>query len=222
MRLGRHRITFLAIVLITAGAASAGPGHAADRLNSETLAALARQISRGEDHVTADQLAKWLVEDRRDLALIDIRSAEDFAAGHIKGATNIALPQLLRNESIIRLPAKKRIVLYANDTRRAAQTAAILRLAGVDAFSLLGGYVFWVEHALDPKAELADADAPDLARRRAMARALKECPRLPETTILSLGAAPATMPPGLPPTTPTVPGAAPKPDVPLVLGSPCG
>ena len=39
------------------GAASAGPGHAADRLNSETLAALARQISRGEDHVTADQLA---------------------------------------------------------------------------------------------------------------------------------------------------------------------
>jgi rhodanese-related sulfurtransferase len=218
MRLVRHPIAVLALVLATVATSA---GHAAERLNSEILSALARQIARGEDHVTADQLAKWLVENRRDFALIDIRSAEDFAAGHIKGATNVALLQLLRNDSIAKLPAKKRIVLYANDTRRAAQTAAVLRLAGIDAFSLLGGYVFWVDHALNPKAELADADTPDLARRQSMARALKECPRLPEATIFPPGAVPAAMSVA-PPPTPAVPGAAPKSDVPLVIGNPCG
>jgi rhodanese-related sulfurtransferase len=195
--------------------------HAAERLNPDTLAALARQIARGEDHVGADQLAKWLVEDRRDFALIDIRAAEDFAAGHIKGAVNVALPQLMRNDSIAKLPAKKRIVLYANDTRRAAQAATVLRLAGVDAFSLLGGYVFWAERILDPKATLADADAPDLVRRQAIARALKECPRLPEATIFPPGTVSAAMAPA-PATAPAAPGAPPKTDAPIVLEGQCG
>jgi rhodanese-related sulfurtransferase len=217
MRLVRYPTAALALVLATVIASA---GHAAERLNAETLAALARQIARGEDHVTADQLAKWLVEDRRDFALIDLRSAEDFAAGHIKGAANVALPQLLRNDSIAKLPAKKRIVLYANDTRRAAQAAAVLRLAGIEAFSLLGGYVYWAEHALDPKAALADADAPDLARRQAIARFLKECPRLPEATIFPPGAAPAAMAPA--PAAAPAPGAPPKTDAPIVLEGQCG
>jgi rhodanese-related sulfurtransferase len=217
MRLIRRPTAVFAIVLATVVASVAA--DAAERLNPDTLAALARQIARGEDHVTADQLAKWLVEDRRDFALIDIRSAEDFAAGRIKGAVNVALPQLLRNDSIAKLPAKKRVVLYANDTRRAAQAAAVLRLAGVEAFSLLGGYVFWAEHALDPKATLADADAPDLARRQAIARFLKECPRLPEATIFAPGAAPAAMAPA---PAPAAPGAPPKTDAPIVLEGQCG
>lgn len=209
-----------AFFVATAAAAQAGDDFDVDNKDLETLA---REITQGEDHVTASQLAKWLVEDQRGVTVLDIRSADDFAAGHVKTAMNVSLAQLLRRDGIRRLPKGHRVVLYANDTRRAAQAATVLRLVGINAYSLLGGYVHWARFVLDPSAQPADADAPDQATREAMARALKQCPPLPVAEIPPLGAAPPAAAAPAPAAVPQEGApAGEQPDYPMVIESQCG
>jgi rhodanese-related sulfurtransferase len=167
------------------------------RLHRADLDRLGRAIARDEVHVTAEQLTKWLVEERKDYVLVDVRSPKEFEEGHIKGATNIALPDLLKTETLAKLPRDKAIVLYSNVTDHAAQAAVVLQLAGLNALSLQGGFEHWVRYTLEPqKAGSASGEQLDAARREAIARHLKECPPC------------LAAPPGgyVPPMTPVAPG----------------
>ncbi len=186
-----------AFVLVAA--APAARADAGSRLERADLDRLGRAIARNEGYVTAEQLTKWLVEERKDFALIDVRTPRDFEAGHIKTATNIAVPDLLTTETLRKLPRDKTLVLYSNATEQAAQAAVVLQLAGLKAYSLLGGFDYWVRYALEPQAAgPADREQLDEARRQAIARHLKECP-----PCLAAPAAGFT-----PPVTPAAPGGA--------------
>jgi rhodanese-related sulfurtransferase len=153
-------------------------------LTSHQVDRLARSIAKSEDHIGPHTLAQWMVEERKDFVVIDIRSPQDYAAGHIDGATNITVDDLLDLSTLRRLPRHKAIVLYSNATGRAGQATVVLRLAGLNAYALNGGFVYWVEHTLNPQ----DHGPPpsedlDQARRLALARKLKDCddplPRAP-------------------------------------------
>ena len=77
------------------------------------------------------------VIDAGEISVVDIRSAEDFAAGHIAGAMNIPFGSSMQ-ESFSNLPEGKLLVTcYTGQT--AGQTIAILRALGYDAVSLKGG-----------------------------------------------------------------------------------
>lgn len=188
------------------GFAAAGvpEAHAesASRVNRADLDRLGRGIARDEMHVTAEQLNKWLIEERKDYALIDVRTPKEFESGHIKTAVNIAVTDLLKPETLGRLPRDKSIVLYSNVTDHAAQAAIVLQIAGLKAYSLLGGFDHWVRYTLEPqKAPATIGEQLDAARRDALARYIKECP-------------PCLAPPGAgftPPLAPAAPaGAAPR------------
>ena len=69
---------------------------------------------------------------------LSVRSAADYAKGHIKGAVNIPFGKGME-QKFSSLPKDKKIIVYCYTGQTAAQTVAGLRLLGYDAVSLNGG-----------------------------------------------------------------------------------
>ncbi len=124
------------------------------RLDARELALV---VQREVDHVTAAELAGWIIAGRADYRLLDLRSPEEYAAYHIPTAENVELPgledyPLLRNE---------KIVLYSEGGIHSAQAWMLLRARGYEAvYMVLGGLDAWQDEVLFPTlAEDADAAA---------------------------------------------------------------
>jgi rhodanese-related sulfurtransferase len=131
---------------------------------------LAKTIAIGADHVTVAELSHWIIRDRRDFTLLDIRESADFAAGHIEGARNVPLAGLMSDTSLDALPAGRKVVVYSNGTAHAAQAALLLRLVERDAYALLGGYNHWQAYLHDPEAAgVAEMDPKQRAAYQAVA-----------------------------------------------------
>ena len=77
------------------------------------------------------------------VTLIDVRPAEEFAAGHIPGAVNIPLAELPRR--IDELPADRAVIAYCRGPYCvfAFEAVAALRAEGYDARRLVDGYPEW-------------------------------------------------------------------------------
>lgn len=73
--------------------------------------------------------------------LLDIRRPEDFAKGHIDGATNIGFAALGAN--IDKLPKDKQVVIMCYSGQTAGQAIGVLKMAGFNAVSLKGGFPSW-------------------------------------------------------------------------------
>jgi len=121
--------------------------------------AIARSIEESEDHIDPGTISQWLIEGRRDFMLVDIRGPEAFAAGHINGAENIPLSQLLQKDTLDELPKDKLMVIYSNGVSHAAQAWLVMKTAGFDSYMLEGGFNYWNQVIMNPKAP-AD-EAPD-------------------------------------------------------------
>jgi rhodanese-related sulfurtransferase len=146
-------------VLAGCGNQGAGQGEATD------FQQLARAIIHRQDQIGVDTLADWIVQGRRDFVLLDVRPQEAFAAGHIQSAQSMPLTYLVERQTISWLPRDRMLVLYSNGNREAAQAVVMLRLAGLDAYALLGGYEFWSRHVLHPELP-ADAGDDEILRFR--------------------------------------------------------
>ena len=108
---------------------------------------LALVVEQEVDHVKPAELAAWIVEGRADYRLIDLRTADEFAAYHIPTAENAQLPALteyplLRNE---------KIVLYSEGGIHSAQAWLLLRAQGYEGvYTVLGGLDGWKDEVLFP------------------------------------------------------------------------
>jgi len=80
------------------------------------------------------------------VTVVDIRKADDFAAGHIEGAINVPFGANMQ-EAFAELPSGKLIVAcYSGQT--AGQTVAVMRQLGYDAVSLKSGMNAWTAAGL--------------------------------------------------------------------------
>jgi rhodanese-related sulfurtransferase len=158
----------LSILLVTAVVMTACSDKTAEV--TRILEPIAQTAAKREDRVTAEQIADWIISKRQDYRLIDIRSKEAFDTGHIEGAENIPLATLILPDSLQSLPAERKLVLYGNGSEQAAKASVMLRLAGFDAYLLLGGYNHWQDRILNPDipAEAADDETPEQALQRAI------------------------------------------------------
>jgi rhodanese-related sulfurtransferase len=121
---------------------------------------LATIVGHEGDHVTAEELAGWIVEGRADYRLVDLRGEREYGEYQIPTAENVtlaALPDasLLENE---------RVVLYSEGGIHAAQAWMLMRAMGFrNVYTLKGGLDLWKEEVLFPT--LAEnAPAPERAR----------------------------------------------------------
>ena len=80
---------------------------------------------------------------RGDVVLVDVRSAEEFEAGHIKGARSIPLDELERG--LAEIPPDQEVVAYCRGPFCAYAHEAVrrLRAAGRDAKRLQDGWPEW-------------------------------------------------------------------------------
>ena len=78
-----------------------------------------------------------------DPVILDARSAEDYALGHIAGAVNVSAKTMFTAENLAKLPADKQIVSYCYSGQTASQTTAALRLLGYDAYNMQFGMPSW-------------------------------------------------------------------------------
>lgn len=95
--------------------------------------------------MSADDLKAMLDDNPNSVLVLDIRSAEDFEAGHIEGAVHSAWAQV--GEIMDRLPGNRPVVVTCYSGQTAGQTVAVLRMAGFENVkSLASGMTFgWGE-----------------------------------------------------------------------------
>ncbi len=86
--------------------------------------------------------AHELVEKQRAV-LLDVRTPDEFAGGHLDGATNIPVQEL--EARLAQVPAKKDqdIVVYCRSGVRSAKAKAMLEKAGFTKVHDLGGIGNW-------------------------------------------------------------------------------
>ena len=157
-------------LLISTSALLAACGGSSAPDNQVSLTDVAQAAARQEDRVSVEQLAAWLVEEKQDFVLIDVRSSLDFEKGQIGDAQNIPLAELVTAASLENLPHDRKIVVYSNGSENAAKGEVMLRLAGFDAHLLAGGYNAWHQRILNPNisADELDGESLQISAQRAL------------------------------------------------------
>jgi rhodanese-related sulfurtransferase len=111
------------------------------------VGALARQIEREEDHVTALELAAWIRDRKPGLRVLDVRSDSEYAAYHVPSAVRLPLVSI----DTMTPRAGETLVLYSEGGAHAAQAWVLLRAAGFDhVYFLRGGLLDWIDDVMNP------------------------------------------------------------------------
>lgn len=104
------------------------------------LAAMGYFLFTGRQERISGSEARRLVQS--GALLLDVRTPEEFAAGHLAGAVNIPLQTLDRRLAELG-PKDRPIVVYCRSGHRSAHAREILRRAGFTAVHDLGAMSSW-------------------------------------------------------------------------------
>ena len=98
---------------------------------------------KGYTDLPADAFQKMLSEDGQ-AQLVDVRTPDEFAAGHLSGAVNINwFGSGFLSECQSALDTGRPVMVYCRSGKRSAAAAARLEKSGFKVYTLLGGYLAW-------------------------------------------------------------------------------
>lgn len=80
-----------------------------------------------------------------DPFVLDIRSAADYAKGHVKGAVNIPFATVFKAENLVKLPTDRQIVVVCYTGHTASMTSFFLDAMGYNAIALKWGIMGWTK-----------------------------------------------------------------------------
>jgi len=111
---------------------------------------LADAIVNKNAMIHPDILAKWIIEERSDIIVVDLRSEEDFNKYAIKTSVNMPVKEFLTSGKD-ELGMDMVTVLVSNDDNQSSQVWLLLKMMGYEnTFVLQGGANFWVENYVNP------------------------------------------------------------------------
>jgi len=147
----------LALVALLLGiiAVFAGSPYLGSKVKVNTKE-LALSTVKSSDKVNVLELADWIIKQKSDYTLVDLRDEKEFTEYFIPTAFNIPL-ETLPESGLLR---NQKIILYADDDLKAAQGWFILKSNGYKGVYLLnGGLEKWKNEVLFPRlAVTATAD----------------------------------------------------------------
>ena len=109
--------------------------------------ALAGVVARGEDHVDAMQLARWIKARKPGLRVIDVRTPAEFAAYSIPSAENVPIAAIGK----ARFAQADQIVLYSQGGAHGGQAWVFLRALGLtNVWFIAGGLADWMDEVINP------------------------------------------------------------------------
>lgn len=86
--------------------------------------------------------------DRQEVFILDVRTKEEYAAGHINGSTLLAVQDIPKQELVEKLkeiPKDKKILVYCRTGSRSAQASRILAENGfARVYNMQGGITEWM------------------------------------------------------------------------------
>lgn len=158
---GKSAYVFAAVVLV-AGVAVAGLS-----LRGEPKRRLHFGVSQGARTVKPTELAAWIIEGRRDFAVIDLRDEADFKKGHVKDAVSCGTCHASKDEGrqamheTMFIDLTKKLVLY---TATGTETVELPKLLAKNPrlYTLKGGYGAWQQEVLAPVEFGGEASAEEL------------------------------------------------------------
>jgi rhodanese-related sulfurtransferase len=107
-------------------------------------AELDHQANRGLQVSTSAAIR--LINNNSDALIIDIRTAAEYLAGHIKGAKNVPLKELVSDVEKFSDYKNKPVLIYCNSGNTVARALKILKNAGYQKINNLeGGIAAWKE-----------------------------------------------------------------------------
>lgn len=122
----------------TAAPETAAPGpSASDAVKDEAMGYFANFPDDRHMTSVADLLAK--IDAGEDMLIIDIRRADDYAQGHLKGAWNIPYGTDVA-ESLTKIPNDVPVYVNCYTGQTSSQTVALLNVAGKYATNIQGGW----------------------------------------------------------------------------------
>ncbi len=121
-------VVLAAIVILVATSANPSAAVSMDGRGVSGVIAPAQYVSQFQD-TSAPHL------------LVDVRTPEEYAGGHLANAVNIPLDQL--GARLGEVPTDMPVVLYCRSGNRSAQAAGILNGAGYTQVLDLGGIIDW-------------------------------------------------------------------------------
>lgn len=111
--------------------------------------AVAGYFQPDQTYITKHDALMALIEENPDaIQIVDIRSAEDYAKGHIQGAINIPFKTVGQNYA--QLADNKPVYVYCYTGQTAGFTIAMLRVAGYNAISVTRGMTGWADESAMP------------------------------------------------------------------------
>ena len=97
--------------------------------------------------------------EKTNVVILDVRTAEEFKEGHIKGAVNIDQGESdFIEKAKATLPTSKEIAVYCRSGRRSASAAGRLAAEGYRCTNLKGGIIAWKEANMPVTTEAHETD----------------------------------------------------------------
>lgn len=126
-----------------AGAAQAGAAQASAAQPEAAQAAAEASIAMAASpqKLSPQQYQEEFAASGAAYQLIDVRTAEEFASGHIAGAVNIPVQEL--GGRLGEVSKDQPVVLYCRSGNRSGQAATLLERAGYTGIYDLGGLTAW-------------------------------------------------------------------------------
>lgn len=86
--------------------------------------------------------------DRGEVFILDVRTQEEYASGHINGSTLLAvqdIPEQELTEKTKEIPKDRKILVYCKSGRRSAQASGMLVRNGfAEVYNMQGGITEWM------------------------------------------------------------------------------
>lgn len=95
--------------------------------------------------VHTDEFAT-IISDTSKTQLVDVRTPEEYAEGHLEGAVNIDVnDSTFLQHATASLEKGKTVAVYCRSGKRSAFAASLLAKQGYNVINLLGGILAWKE-----------------------------------------------------------------------------
>lgn len=112
------------------------------------LAALGFQVNAAAQNsfanVDVEHFERIIQSD--SVQIVDVRTPEEYASGHIAGALNLNVQDsTFKSQALAKLDKARPCAVYCRSGKRSALAASILAAEGMKVTNLLGGIIAWAE-----------------------------------------------------------------------------
>lgn len=138
-----HRTVFAVILSVFL---AVGAAHAADDMAKKLSDVLSKAPAERFWQIPADDVVAMINAKKTDFLVVDVRpNPAEYGQGHVPGSIQIAVQDILKPESLKKLPKDKKLILVCVTGQTQNLPIIALRALGYNAYTMSFGYASWIK-----------------------------------------------------------------------------